>query len=307
LPRWSLLLLPFELPLSIVAQRRAIMVLRNLFSYLQDQAYLVGNAWSHITVPNSAVPRMNVGRAFTQAQWRFANERAAALPETSATLRLRFALALLYATGLRISEAVAAQVDQLQWVEYVGEGDEHSIAGFELEVIGKGDKLRKLPVPDDVIALLGQYLVSRRLKADPRDIGNGGAFLIGRLVDGHLRAPNLVAESQDGRLGITAATLAEQLKDFFEDCGRALRDAGDVRSAERFERATVHWRRHTSASHALASGDIPLVAMKDLLGHASLSTTSAYVTTEDRQRMAAVQKFARRRQPTLPPGDGQDR
>jgi site-specific recombinase XerD len=36
--------------------------------------------------------------------------------------------------------------------------------------------------------------------------------------------------------------------------------------------------------------------MKELLGHASLATTSTYVTTEQRQRMAAVQKFARRRQ-----------
>jgi len=42
------------------------------------------------------------------------------------------------------------------------------------------------------------------------------------------------------------------------------------------------------------------------LGHASLSTTSAYVTTEDRQRMAAVQKFARRRQVVGPDGDGRD-
>jgi len=294
-PRWSPLWRPFEGPLGIVAQRRAIMVLRNLFSYLQDQAYLVGNAWSHITVPNSAVQSMNVGRAFTQSQWRFLNERAAALGSESASLRLRFALSLFYATGLRISEAVAAKVDHLNWVEYPGESDEPGVEGFELTVIGKGDKLRVVPVPDDVIKLLGEYLVSRGLTSEPRDIGNSGAFLIGRLVDAHERAPNLVGATRDGRLGISATTLGEQMKQFFEECSRELLAAGDVRGAERFARATTHWLRHTSASHALASGDVPLVAVKELLGHASLNTTSAYVTTEQRQRMVAVQRFARRR------------
>lgn len=294
--RWSPLWRPFEGPLGVVAQRRSIMVLRNLFSYLQDQAYLVGNAWSHITVPNSAVPRMNVGRAFTQTQWRFLTDRASALPPTSASLRLRFALSLFYATGLRISEAVGATVDDLEWVEYPGEGDEPGVEGFELTVIGKGEQRRAVPVPDDVIALLSEYLASRGLKPDVRDIGNSGAFLIGRRADAHDRAPNLLGASRDGRPGISANTLGEQMKAFFEECGHALRQAGDARAAERFARATTHWLRHTSASHALASGDVPLVAVKELLGHASLNTTSAYVTTEQRQRMAAVQKFARRRQ-----------
>lgn len=296
-PRWSPLWRPFEGPLSVSAQRRALMVLRNLFSYLQDQAYLVGNAWSQISVPSTSTPRMNVGRAFTQAQWRFANERLLALPPTSATLRLQFALRLFYATGLRISEAVDAQVDHLQWAEYPGDDDEPSIAGFELTVIGKGDKARTLPVPDDVIELLSKYLASRGLKPDPLDFGNSGAFLIGRLVDAHERAPNLVKSTDDHRGGISATTLGEQMKAFFEDCSHALRDAGDVRGAERFAQATTHWLRHTSASHALASKDVSLEAMKELLGHASLSTTSLYVNTEQRRRMAAVQKFARRSLP----------
>lgn len=293
-PRWSPLWRPFEGPLGGVAQQRAIMVLRNLFAYLQDQAYLVGNAWSQVSVPRSSTPRMNVGRAFTQAQWRFVTERAAALPPTSANLRLRFALRLFYATGLRISEAVEAQVDHLQWVEYPGNDDEPSIAGFELTVVGKGDKARTLPLADDVIELLGEYLQSRGLQSDPLDFGNSGAFLIGRLVDAHERAPNLVKASSDHRTGVSAATIGGQLKAFFDDCGRALRDAGDHRGSERFAQATTHWLRHTSASHALASKDVSLEAMKELLGHASLSTTSVYVNTERRQRMAAMQKFARR-------------
>src|SRR5262249_223333 len=130
---------------------------------------------------------------------------------------------------------------------------------------------------------------------DPLDYGNVGAYLIGRLVDAHERAPNLINRTDDRRQGISATTLAEQMKEFFEDCSRALHDAGDLRGAERFAKATTHWLRHRSGTHALSSGDVPLTAVKELLGHASLNTTSAYVTTEQRQRMAAVQRFAKRR------------
>ena len=40
------------------------------------------------------------------------------LSTTSANQRLTFGLHLLYATGLRLSEVVAATVDDLEWVEY---------------------------------------------------------------------------------------------------------------------------------------------------------------------------------------------
>ena len=40
------------------------------------------------------------------------------LTNTSANQRLTFGLHLLYATGLRLSEVVAATVDDLQWVEF---------------------------------------------------------------------------------------------------------------------------------------------------------------------------------------------
>ncbi len=145
-------------------------------------------------------------------------------------------MSLFYATGLRILEAVAAQVDHLNWVEYPGEGDVPGVEGFELTVIGKGDKQRVVPVPDDVIQLLREYLVTRGLKPEPRDIGNSGAYLIGRLVDAHERAPNLVDATRDGRLGISATTLGEQMKQFFEECSRELLAVGDVRGAERFGR-----------------------------------------------------------------------
>ncbi|HEY8709444.1 MAG TPA: phage integrase family protein, partial [Burkholderiaceae bacterium] len=116
--RWSPLWRPFEGPLSASAQRQAITILKNLYGFLVDQNYLMGNPWSAVGVPRSAAPKVNAGRSLTLAQWAFVKQQLEMLPATSVHSRLAFGLQLLYATGLRLSEVVAATVDDLQWVEY---------------------------------------------------------------------------------------------------------------------------------------------------------------------------------------------
>lgn len=83
-----------------------------------DQNYLMGNPWSAVGVPRTSRPKVNAGRSFSLAQWQFIEGQLTMLPATSANQRLTFRLHLLYATGLRLSEVVAATVDDLQLVEY---------------------------------------------------------------------------------------------------------------------------------------------------------------------------------------------
>jgi hypothetical protein len=160
-----------------------------------------------------------------------------------------------------------------------------------------------------VVAELAAYLVSRGLDADPEDIGNQGAFLLGKASDTAERAPGLSAGLViDPREGIAATTFYNQIKAFFADCASVLRGQGgwkaldskgadpkgaDVKGAERFERASTHWMRHSHASHAIASG-MPIEIAQQNLGHASLATTTVYVTTEKRRRMKAVETFWRK-------------
>jgi site-specific recombinase XerD len=292
--RWSPLWRPFEGPLSASAQRHALTILKNLYGFLVDQNYLMGNPWSAVGVPRSAGPKVNAGRSFSRAQWQFIEARLKMLPATSANQRLTFGLHLLYATGLRLSEVVAATVDDLQWVEYpaeAAEGDE-PMQGWLLRVVGKGQKEREVPLPADVVGELARYLVSRRLDADPQDIGNQGAFLLGKASDAAERAPALSRGKAafDPRQGIAATTCYDQIKRFFEDCAGVLRGQGDAKGAERFTQASTHWMRHSHASHAIASG-MPIEIAQQNLGHASLATTTVYVTTEKRRRMKAVQAF----------------
>ena len=84
-----------------------------------------------------------------------------------------------------------------------------------------------------------------------------------------------------------------QIKGFFAECASVLRGQGDAKGAERFAGASTHWMRHSHASHAIASG-MPIEIAQQNLGHASLATTTVYVTTERRPRMKAVEAFWRR-------------
>jgi site-specific recombinase XerD len=281
--------------LSASAQRHAVTILKNLYGFLVDQNYLMGNPWSAVKVPRTSGPKVNAGRSFSLAQWGFIEAQLKMLTSTSANQRLIFGLHLLYATGLRLSEVVAATVDDLQWAEYPADAsDDYAMEGWLLRVVGKGQKEREVPLPVDVVAELARYLESRGLDLDPEDISNQGAYLLGKAVDAAQRAPGLSnGQVIDPRQGIAATTFYDQIKAFFADCAGVLRAQGDAKGAERFARASTHWMRHSHASHAIASG-MPIEIAQQNLGHASLATTTVYVTTEKRRRMKAVETFWRR-------------
>jgi site-specific recombinase XerD len=181
--RWSPLWRPFEGALSAAAQRHTVTILKNLYGFLVDQNYLMGNPWSAVATPLSSGPKVNAGRSLSVAQWAFVCEQLEGLPETSANARLRLAVPLLYATGMRRSEIVAARVDDLEWVDYPADQDGEAVSGWMLNVMGKGEKLRQVPVPTDVVAELSKYLKGRGLSPDPEDDVNKGAYLLGQASD----------------------------------------------------------------------------------------------------------------------------
>jgi site-specific recombinase XerD len=299
--RWSPLWRPFEGPLSASAQRQALTILKNLYGFLVDQNYLMGNPWSAIGVPRNGGPKLNAGRSLSLAQWQLVREQLQvrlARADSSANRRLALAVPLLYATGLRLSEVCAATLDDLRWVEYPGDADdEPPLQGWMLRVLGKGQRLREVPVPDALMTQLSTYLVSRGLHAQVENFGNQGAHLLGLASDLEVRAPSLHGGPRAGegarldpRQGVAPSTLYDQIKAFFVECAEVLRTRGEERGAERLARASTHWLRHSHASHAIAAG-MPIEVAQQNLGHASLATTTIYVRTEDKRRMRAVRAF----------------
>ena len=289
--RWSPLWRPFEAELSTAAQRQAVSILGNLYGFLVDANYLMGNPWSSVSVPRGP-SRINAGRSFTAAQWSLIEGEIGQLSETSANRRLKVALHLLYATGLRLSEVVVARVGDLHWTEYPADaGDAELMEGYELRVIGKGDKERVVPVPDEVVAEIKAYLAHRGL-LQPQELGQESAYILGKASDAATRAPGLSSTRAelDAGEGVAASTLYNQIKAFFTQCAKELRAGGDEKGAARLAKASTHWLRHTHASHAIANG-MPIEIAQQNLGHASLATTTVYVRTEEKRRMKAVKQF----------------
>lgn len=96
---------------------------------------------------------------------------------------------LYYTTGMRLVEGVQARVDDLRWISYPDHESEKVISGWEMTVLGKGNKGRIVQVPQDVINELSIYLALRSLDANPGAVINRGAYLLGQAIDVGTRAP----------------------------------------------------------------------------------------------------------------------
>lgn len=151
-------------------------------------------------------------------------------------LRERALLELLYAAGLRISEAIGLDRDDL------------STDGGFVRVIGKGDKERLVPVGEVALDWLQRWLQGPR----------HGLVTAGRVPTS--RGGPLFVGDRGGRLARQQAWVAVK---------RAAQRAGLG------ARISPHTLRHSFATHLLEGGaDLRIV--QELLGHASISTTQLY-------------------------------
>jgi len=138
-------------------------------------------------------------------------------------------VALLYGCGLRVSELVALDLGDLD------------LASRQLRVMaGKGNKQRLVPIPQQSVVLVREYLQLRPVKAAMQ--------------------PALLINQRGGRLG--CRSVQRMLKT------RALRVGAD-------DAVTPHRLRHSYATDMLVGG-ADLRAVQELLGHQSLVTTERY-------------------------------
>jgi integrase/recombinase XerD len=152
-------------------------------------------------------------------------------PETPHNLCDQAVLELAYASGLRLAELRGARLEHL-----------HLDAGF-INVIGKGNKERVVPLGRKAVAALRRYIETARPQlVRPRSTAN--VFLTKR---GTPFAP---------------VTLWLRVK-------QRVRRAGIARNV------TPHMLRHSFATHLLEHG-ADLRVIQELLGHASIATTEVY-------------------------------
>ncbi len=151
-------------------------------------------------------------------------------------MRDRALLELLYAAGLRVSEAIGL------------DREDCSLDGGFVRVIGKGDKERLVPIGDEAIDWVGAWVEGARpglLALHHVEPVHGGPLFLGD------RGRRLAR--QQAWAAVTAAATAAGL-------------AGKV---------SPHTLRHSFATHLLEGG-ADLRVVQELLGHASISTTQLY-------------------------------
>ena len=155
---------------------------------------------------------------------------------TPAGIRDRALLELLYACGLRISEAVGLDLDDV------------SREGAYVRVVGKGDRERLVPIGEPALDAIARYVdevrpFEVRDRRTPTDRG-GPLFLSGRGARLGRQTAWTAVRAAAARAGIT----------------------GHV---------SPHTLRHSFATHLLEGG-ADLRVVQELLGHASISTTQLY-------------------------------
>ena len=213
---------------------RMLSCVRSFYRYLLRQQLISEDPTRDVAMPK-------LGRPLPKSLSEADVERLLAAPDTedSLGLRDRCMLEVLYATGLRVSELVGLRLDQLNLRQGV------------VRVTGKGSKERLVPLGEEAMTWLEQYLHSARIQ-----------LLAGRPAD-------VLFPSRLGQM-MTRQTFWHRIKQHALTAG--------IRSP-----LSPHTLRHAFATHLLNHGaDLRVVQM--LLGHSDLSTTQIY-THIARQRL----------------------
>ena len=227
------------------SQMRTLAGLRSFGRFLEREGKGKVGALSAIRAPKvgKTLPKpLPVAAAKRLAD---ADERAGETRETWILARDAAVMALLYGSGLRISEALGLKRRD---VPRPGEGD-------VLVITGKGNKTRMVPVLQNVLALVADYVALCPHPLPPEGpifVGARGGPLSPRIIQ-------LAMERLRGALGLP-------------------------------DSATPHALRHSFATHLLSRGG-DLRAIQELLGHSSLSTTQVY-TGIDTERLLEVYRAA---------------
>lgn len=278
---------PFAGALSESSQKQALQVLKLLFAWMCRKRYLVidpiadvkySRAWrSELAAAGLKGDARSQGgtagdptrRALTLGQWTYVLGQAENLGSGFYEERLRFLLVFAFGTGLRLSETVASRVSMIKRYPLATQVGERT----ELEMTGKGERERKIPLTPVVLGALHRFMEARGL---------------GSRWDQWPQEAPLVCDLRGRPLG--ASAVYKILRAFFRACAGGLEKDGRLLDAKTLGRASTHWLRHSCATHAVAQG-VHLEVMQRILGHESLQTTGRYTKAEDETAYLALARF----------------
>lgn len=203
-----------------------IAALRAFYRFAENEKLLPANVAENLSLPRRW---KRLPKALTDAEIKKLLEPER--PETPQSLCDQAILELAYASGLRLAELKNLRLEQL-----------HIDAGF-INVIGKGNKERVVPVGRSAASALNRFINAGR--------------------------PKLVTPRSPANVFLTKRGTP------FASVTMWLRIKNRVRGAGVSRNVTPHMLRHSFATHLLEHG-ADLRVIQELLGHANISTTEIY-------------------------------
>jgi integrase/recombinase XerD len=183
--------------------------------------------------PSALIERPKMGRGLPKALSESQVEALLEAPDTNTPmgLRDRTMLELMYATGLRVTELIGLEFSDLGLNQGV------------IRVMGKGNKERLIPMGEEALSWLQQYLAKAR--------------------------PGLMGEAACPKVFVTNRKAGMTRQAFWH----AIKRYATLASIS--QPVSPHVLRHSFATHLLNHGaDLRVVQL--LLGHSDLSTTQIY-------------------------------
>ena len=130
--------------------------------------------------------------------------------------------------------------------------------------MGKGQRVRRIPLPDQCVRCIRHYRESRGSQPIPSPIEDMPLIHATR---GH---------------GLGRSGLYREVKAAFEEIADGL-PRGDIAGRLAFLAASTHWLRHSYVHQLVVRHQVPLSAAQALAGHASVQTTAGYALTDQSQ------------------------
>lgn len=241
-----------ERGLRVNSISRRLVAIKIFFRYLQQESLLVKNVAEVMDSPKlwKILPEVmslkEVERMLEAPQGKDRN-----------SIRDKALLELMYATGMRVSEAADLKLEDIHFDE-----------GY-IRCMGKGSKVRIVPFGDKARTCLQRYLAESRPGFVKSYAGAQPEFA----KDKPVRHVFLTYRGKNfSRKGIW-----KLVRDY-------ARKAGITR------RVSPHTMRHSFASHLLANG-APLRVIQEMLGHADIATTQIYTHVDQGRLKSVHEKF----------------
>lgn len=222
---------------------RRLSTTRNFYQFLQKES-LIQEPLLPFETPKG-IKRLPIAISIEEVE-ELLNQPDESKPEG---LRDRAMLELMYASGLRVSELLNLKINQI------------NIEKGIVDIIGKGNKERKVPIGEYALT----YIIRYNKEARDKNIGKKTKFLF---------------------LNRYGKPLSRQY--FFLQVKKYALLAGIK------EDISPHTLRHCFATHLLEQG-AELRAVQEMLGHSNIATTQIYTNISTNRILSAYDQFTKRK------------